>query len=160
MPKTLPTPDVECSGAELSALLGVSERTLRDLAAEGHVVKFGRSRYRRDASIRAYCDHLRGVASGRGGDEAVATLTAERARLAREQADTVALKRAALTGALIPAADVERRWRQVLASVRTRLMGVPSRVRQHLPHLALNDVQVLDRELRDALTELADGADA
>ncbi|MEN3232553.1 MULTISPECIES: hypothetical protein [Methylobacterium] len=160
MPKTLPTPDDECSGADLATLLGISERTLRDLAAAGHVVKSGRSRYRRDASITAYCAHLRGVASGRGGDAAVTTLTAERARLAREQADTAAIKRAALTGALIPAADVERRWRQVLASVRTRLMGVPSRVRQHLPHLTPTDVAALDRELRDALTELATDADA
>ena len=143
-------------GAELSTLLGVTERTLRQLADDGHVVKLGRSLYDRDASIRRYCEHLRGVAAGRGGDSAVAALTTERARLAKEQADTIALKRQALTGAMIPAVDVERRWRELLAGIRSRMLAVPSRVRQHLPHLTAADVATIDRETRDALTDASD----
>ena len=38
-------------------------------------------------SVRGYCHHLRKLATGRGCDAAVATATAERARLARAQAE-------------------------------------------------------------------------
>ena len=43
-------------------------------------------------TVRNYVRHLRGTASGRGGEEQVAALTTERARLAKEQADAQALK--------------------------------------------------------------------
>lgn len=50
-------------------------------------------------------------------------------------------------------ADVEDRF----ATVRTRILGVPSRVAQRLPALAAEVVPVIDDLLREALTELADG---
>lgn len=43
------------------------------------------------------------------------------------------------------------------AIVRTRILGVPSRVAQRLPKHAAEIVPVLEELLREALTELADG---
>lgn len=151
-----PLPDSTCSGAVLADLFGVEERTLRTLADEGKVVKVGRGRYDRDASIRLYVGHLRGVASGRGGDDQVANLTAERARLAKEQADNWAKRNALQDRDLVSGAEVGARWHAILASLRSRMMAVPSRCRHRLPHLTVTDVAALDRELRDALTEAAD----
>lgn len=145
------------SGPELADLLGVHERTIRDLAKDGFVVKVGRSAYDRDASIRKYITHLREVAAGRGGEAGVVTLTAERARLAREQADAAAIKNASARGELVPAAQVAATWRGILTGVRARFLAVPSRVRTALPHLSRTEVDVIEREVRDALTECANG---
>ncbi|NJO53788.1 MAG: DNA packaging protein [Bacteroidales bacterium] len=83
----------------------------------------------------------------------------ERDRLAREQADNMALKNAALRRELVPAAEVETRWSDILRRVRSRLLAVPSRVRQASPHLTARDIAALDGELRKALEDLADGND-
>lgn len=154
-PKGEPLPNT-CSGEVLADLFGITERTLRDLADDGKAVKVGRGLYDRDASIRLYVVHLRNVASGRGGDDHVANLTAERARLAKEQADSWAKRNAVAAGDLIPAAEVGPRWQAILAGVRSRMLAVPSRLRHRCPHLTATDVAALDRELRDALTEAAD----
>lgn len=84
----------------------------------------------------------------------------ERDRLAREQADNVALKNAALRRELVPAVEVEARWSDILRRVRSKVLSVPSRVRQNLPHLMLQDVAAFDAELRRALDELAGPQDA
>lgn len=138
---------------DLGALLGVSARTIRDLAQDGVVVKLDKGRYDRDASILSYCTRLREVAAGRGGESGVATLTAERARLAREQADAAALKNAALRGDMLSAADVTASWRAILTGVRSRLMAVASRVGARTPHLTRADIEIIDSEVREALEE-------
>jgi phage terminase Nu1 subunit (DNA packaging protein) len=43
--------------------------------------------------------------------------------------------------------------------VKTKILGVPSRVAQRLPHVSADDLRVIDDLLREALEELADGAD-
>jgi phage terminase Nu1 subunit (DNA packaging protein) len=83
----------------------------------------------------------------------------ERDRLAREQADNVALKNAALRRELVPATEVEDRWAGVLRRIRSKILAVPSRVRQASPHLTGHDIAALDAELRKALEDLADGND-
>ena len=69
----------------LADLFGVTVRTITDLAKRGIVVRAARG-YALAASVRRYCDHLRKLAIGRGGDEkAIASATIERGRLARAQ---------------------------------------------------------------------------
>lgn len=145
------------AGRALAQLIGVHERTIRDLADAGHVVKLGKATYDRDASILAYCTHLRETAAGRGGAAGVATLTAERARLAREQADSAALKNAAARGDMIAAADVKAKWIAILTGVRARILAVPSRVRSRAPHLARDEIEIIDSEIREALEEASNG---
>lgn len=93
-----------------------------------------------------------------GEERQQASLTAERARLAKEQADAAELKNAILRRDLVAASDVEREWSAILRKVRAAVMAVPSRMRQTLPHLTAHDVQVLDAELRRVLEELASDA--
>lgn len=84
----------------------------------------------------------------------------ERDRLAREQADNMALKNAALRRELVPSAEVEQRWSEVARRIRSKILSVPSRVRQQCPHFTQHDVGAIDGELRAALEELAGPADA
>lgn len=143
---------------ELADLFGISQQRVSVMVGEGTLVRSGRSAYPLAENVQRYTAHLREVASGRGGEDEIANLTAERARLAREQADGHALKNAIARGELIPAADVSARWEDVARRVRGRMLAVPSRVRARLPHLALADVETVDREVRDALGDIADGA--
>ncbi len=145
----------EVSGHELAAVLGVNDRTVRALNERGLVVKRGRGRYALLASVTAYVEHLRGIASGRGDEALVFDLTRERARLAKEQADKQALQNEALRGSLVSADDVKREWASVLRTVRSKLLSVPSRIRQSLAHLTAHDVEAIDAELRRTLEEIA-----
>lgn len=138
--------------------LGISERHLKDLVARGQLSR-EKSGFPLAATVRAYCGHLRGVASGRGGEEQVLELTAERARLAKEQADAHSLKNAVMRGELLDAAETEARWADMLRAFRSRLLAVPSRVRVRMAHMTVTDIEAVDREVRDALTELGGGDD-
>lgn len=144
------------TAAALADLFGVTTRTITDLAKRGIIVRAGRG-YALTASVHGYCDHLRKLATGRGGDQAIASATAERARLAREQADHIALKNAVARRKLVADADVETEWSGILRTVRAGMLAVPSRCQQRLPGLTAHDVSEIDREVRAALTELGEG---
>lgn len=74
------------------------------------------------------------VAAVRGGaglngtlaDGRVLDLNAERARLAREQADQTALKNARLRGELVPLAEVVAGWQMAIGRCRSLLLGIAS----------------------------------
>lgn len=140
-------------GKDLCDLLALSSGALTDLKKRGIAVHLGHDAYDLAATVRAYVQHLRGIASGRGGEEQTINLTAERARLAREQADAQALRNAALRGELVAAAEVERTWSDLLRQVRARILAVPARVRSALP-LDAAAIDTIDHELRQALEEL------
>lgn len=135
---------------EISALLGVTPTAIRELASQGVVKRLERGSYDLDASVTAYCAHLRQGASGRGGE-----LATERARLAREQADAAAMKNRQLRGELVSVAEVERVWKASVRTIRAGILALPTRVQQRLPHLTAFDVAEIDAEARTVLTELS-----
>ncbi|MEM7667224.1 MAG: hypothetical protein AAF250_15325 [Pseudomonadota bacterium] len=157
-----PDPVSECSAHELSEWLGLSARQIYRHETEGHVVKLGKNRFDLQASIRAYCEWLRDQAHyGRPATgTAKSALAEENLRLKREQADAVALKNAQARGELVPAGEVERAWAGVLRTVRAAMLSVAPRVQARLAHLSADDVSVIDREVRDALSETAESEDA
>jgi phage terminase Nu1 subunit (DNA packaging protein) len=48
-----------------------------------------------------------------------------------------------------------REWGGVLRTIRASMLAVPSRIGARLPHLDATDLDALDREIRDALGEVA-----
>jgi len=150
---------VHCiGGSDLCDLFDVTPPMLTQLVKRGIAVRLGRNSYDLEQSTRNYVTHLRGIASGRGGEEQNLTLTGERARLARAQADAQELKNGAIRAELVKATDVERRWADILRKVRARVLAVPSRLRQSLD-LKPAVIASIDRELRDALLELGNADD-
>ena len=154
-------PEGSVSAAVLAQLFDCDEKTIRNLANRGIVVKSGRGQFVASQSIRNYVRHLREVASGRGGEEKQTTLAEERARFARSQADHVALKIQILRGQMLEAAAVERTWGSFFSTVRARMLAIVTDIAQMLPHLTRNDIETIDRLIRDALNDAADniGAD-
>lgn len=147
--------EVAVTSSVLADWLGLSARAVQQHAKDGVLPRNAEGSFDLQTAVLAYCKHMRAVAAGRGG-AAQSTLTAERARLAREQADACALKNAVTRGELVEVAEAERAWADTMRQVRSCLLAVPSRVRQRLGHLTVADVEVIDREVRDALTEAGD----
>lgn len=153
------SPCHKVGGRDLCALLDLSSGALTDLKKRGIAVHLGHDSYDMEATVRAYVQHLRGIAAGWGSADQAAQLSVERARLAKEQADAHALKNAKLRGELVEAAEVERTWGDVLRQVRARILAVPSRLRADLSELTPRQIEAMDRALRDALTELGHADD-
>lgn len=141
------------SAADMAEVIGVSRRSVSEFSERGIIDRVGRNRFALQRSVKLYCEHLRAVAAGRGGD-GTQELTAERARLAKEQADATALKNAVARRDLVSTHQVEREWVAVCRKIRNAVLAVPSRVRQTLPHLTSFDVEQISRELRLTLTDL------
>lgn len=137
--------------SQLASLIGVSENRIRQLCNTGTLERGDDSKFDLRNSVRAYCSFLRETATGRGG----AGLAAQRERVAREQADALEMKNAAARRDLLPAAEIEAMWGKMCRAIRARFLAMPARLQQHLGHLTTHDLSVIDREIRDGLTELA-----
>jgi hypothetical protein len=100
--------DDEITSGAMQKLIGVNRVALNDLAKRG-IVKRGERKgtYAVEASVTAFCQHLRSMAASRGG-EAGADV---RARLGAAQADLAAEKVKAMRGEVLPTAEVEALWR-------------------------------------------------
>jgi phage terminase Nu1 subunit (DNA packaging protein) len=148
--------DSTVTGPDLAKLFGVDVRSISDLARAGHVVRVSKGRYDLVASVQNYTAHLRSLAMGRGGEPAIQAGTAARARLAAAQASLAETKARVLGGSLLEAEAVEREWSAILSAIRARLLAVPSRAAQRLPHMTAHDVGEIDHEIRAALQELGE----
>ena len=143
-------------GRDLCQLLDISPAMLTELKRRGIARHLGHDAWDLEETVRAYVQSLRQTASGRGGEQAALTLTGERARLARVQADAVELKNAQARGELVKVEEVTRAWSDILRTVRSRALAVSSRLRQSHA-LDAATAEAIDRELRAALTELGEG---
>lgn len=61
------------------------------------------------------------------------------------------------TGKLVPAAEVEREWADILSQVRTKLLGIPSQVKQAIPTLSVPEIAAIEGMVRAALEDLTRG---
>lgn len=78
-----------------------------------------------------------------------------RARSEYERANLLELERKQKEGLLLPAEQVEKVWANSVTIARTKLLGVPTRLRQRIPHLTLEEIAIAEELIREALEELA-----
>ena len=83
--------------------------------------------------------------------------TISRARSEYEKANLLELDRKTKEGLLLRREDVELAWGSAVNITRTRLLGVPSTAKQRIPHLEVEEVELLTTLIREALDELAAG---
>jgi hypothetical protein len=83
--------------------------------------------------------------------------TVSRARSEYEKANLLELDRKTKEGHLLRREDVEQAWGGAVNITRTRLLGVASTARQRIPHLEMEEVELITTLIREALEELAAG---
>lgn len=145
---------MDLSGAitqqQFGELIGVSQQAVSDLARRG-VLAEGETAAE---WLLAYCDHLREVAAGRGGEDGI-NLVKERALLAREQRIAKAMQNAERRGELAPVAVLE----QVLASTGAKigkiLATIKGEIRRRFPQLTSSDLAAVDAIVGKAMAQAA-----
>lgn len=152
-----PLSGTRCSKAELAAFLDITARRISQLVEDGVIKPAGRGpqAFNLAEATRAYCKFLSDTARGRLGDGD--PLKEQKIRQASEAADKLAMQNAQARGELVPAADVEAEWSTMLRGVRAAVLAVPSRFQSRVPTVTAHDLAELDREIRDALTEIGEG---
>lgn len=135
---------------EFGSLVGISQQAVSDLMFRG-VLKDGDPVGR---WLLDYCEHMRGVAAGRGGDDGV-ELTAARARLAKEQADKIAMQNAVTRGELAPAPLLEYTLARTGTKVTRILDTIPGLLRRRLPQLGADDVAAVAAVIAKARSAVA-----
>jgi hypothetical protein len=81
----------------------------------------------------------------------------ERALHEREKRLIAAMDRMEKARLLLPREEVDLAWGNAVNITRTRLLGVPSTAKQRIPHLEIEEVELLTTLIREALDELAAG---
>lgn len=135
--------DQVATQAEFGELVGVTQQAISDLMARG-VIAQGQPA---GTWLLAYCEHLRQTAAGRDPD---GQLAAERTRLAREQADRVALQNAMHRKEYVPVVLLEEVFANVSRQVATQLDAVLPEVLRRFPYLAGEPARFIEQRLASA----------
>jgi phage terminase Nu1 subunit (DNA packaging protein) len=99
-------------------------------------------------------------ATARGDGAALQAWREAKAKREAAEAELAQIKLAKEQGALVDAKAIEARIVDVFTRSRNKLLGVPSKLKQRLPHLSVEDVATVDEEIRECLEELADGVES
>lgn len=137
--------------AEFGQLVDITQQAVSDLFARG-VLTPGASA---QAWLHEYTRHLREIAAGRqsagGGD-----LVAERTRLAKEQADRIALQNAITKRELVPAGVLVELVSGIAAQVAVIFDALPGKIRREVPDLPSPALDAIARELAKGRNAVAD----
>ena len=140
------------SQQDIASHLDMSQQAVSELLEQ-----FGIDWKKADLSdIRvAYIRRLREAAAGRGGEGAVGELASERARLAREQADKIAMQNAVTRGELAPVALIEEVLTKAASKVAGVLDAIPGMIRRRVPLLTADDIDLIAGEVAKARNTVA-----
>lgn len=143
------------SMTEVAAHLHMDLQTFRKLIDRGVITKQERGSYDAEQVRKEYILHIREVAAGRfkAGE---LDLQAERARLAKEQADAKEMENAVERGDLVYIEDVAKQVEGQMTKVRTKLLAIPTKYAPELHAMATaREVQLaLEEAITEALNEL------
>ena len=89
--------------------------------------------------------------------EAVPDYHDSRARSEFEKANLLELDRKAKEVLLLPTDQVEKVWANAVTIARTKLLAIPTRARQRIPHLSLEEVAIVEELIRETLEDLSSG---
>lgn len=151
---------ITVNAAVLSDLIGVSERRIRQLAAEGIIKRAAKGRYNLLESIKNFILQLRLSADAATMDNPDGELdfNEEKALHERVKRHIAELKYQTMKGELHKAEDVQKVMVDMLTAFKTRILNIPSKVSPILANRSeigyIKDV--LTKEVLEALNELKD----
>ena len=140
------------SAATLADWIGLTANRVHALARAGTIPRREDGRFDLRAAVRAYCEFTRSNARGRTVAEP--DLKDAKLKLAREQADKLAIANARARGDLVEASRVATEWASILTDVRAGVLAIPQRVAGRLG-LDRSATAKLDEEVRAVLDGIA-----
>lgn len=93
--------------------------------------------------------------SAGGPDTNYATARAHKEHYLAKQAE---LDYREAAGKLVPVETIQKEWSSVAASVRTKVLGIPSKAKQRIPDLTHDQFLAIEKLVRESLEDLAEGA--
>lgn len=158
--KTTDISAITVNSATLEKILQVSDRRIRQLAEENIIVRVSKGRYRLMESISNYILTLK-VSMEAGNSQSVdgeLNLDEEKAIHERVKRHISELKLKTMQGELHKSEDVERVMTDMLISIKSKLLSMPSKLAPML--VARNDIDFIKRtisaEVLEVLNELKD----
>lgn len=158
--KTTDISAITVNSATLEKILQVSDRRIRQLAEENIIVRVSKGRYRLMESISNYILTLK-VSMEAGNSQSVdgeLNLDEEKAIHERVKRHISELKLKTMQGELHKSEDVERVMTDMLVSIKSKLLSMPSKLAPML--VARNDIDFIKRtinsEVLEVLNELKD----
>lgn len=158
--KTTDISAITVNSATLEKIIGVSDRRIRQLAEENIIIRAAKGRYKLMDSISNYILTLK-VAIESGNSESPdgeIDLEEEKAIHERVKRHISELKLQTMKGDLHKSEDVERVMTDMLVSIKTKLLSMPTKLAPIL--VSRNNIDfvrnTINREVLDALNELKD----
>jgi len=133
-----------------AGLIGVSEMAISDLKRRG-VISEGQTL---GEWLNSYCAHIREFAAGRAtnGDLDLAT---ERAKLAKEQHERIAMQNAVTRREIGPIAALEQGLSDCMARVASKLETIPGKLKLTNDKLTADDLDQVSTVLADVRNDIA-----
>ncbi len=142
---------------EVANHLGISPTRVSQLKSAGILPEARRRANNLTACRRAYLEHLREIAAGRGSKDGAVDLVAERARLTKAQAEKCERENAVAEGRFLARDKFHFMVTSAFARVRAKLLALPSRMAPLLaPEMTPAEAQAMLKDVvYQALDELA-----
>lgn len=135
--------DAHMSQAEFGELVGVSQQAISSLLVRNVLSPDGSA----GQWLREYCSNLREVAAGRSSSDGSFDLVEERARLAKEQADRIAMQNAERRHELAPVEAMEMVLAAVGVKVGKILDTIPGLVRRRVPGICSDVIEAIESDI-------------
>ena len=126
-------------------LVGISQPAVSDLVSRG-ILRDGESAQQ---WLWSYTSHLREMAAGRATEGGL-DLATERARLASEQADRVAMQNAVTRRDLAPVAFMEACLAQVGRQIASKLEAIPVNLKMRSTSISEQDLTFVEQAISEA----------
>lgn len=158
--KTTDISAITVNSAALEKIIGVSDRRIRQLAEENIIIRAAKGRYKLMDSVTNYILTLKVQMEANNADslDGEIDLEEERAIHERVKRHISELKLQTMKGELHKSEDVERVMMDMLASVRAKLLSMPTKLAPIL--VSRGDIDfvrnTINREVMEALNELKD----
>ena len=137
----------------VATLLKLTERRVQQLVKDGILPRPVKGIYEPIACIHGYIDYLKKLAAGNGE----LSLTDERTRLTKYQADLAELELRKAHGELLETKIAMQLWAEVVSSTRQRLLGLPTRLAPVIVQLkTIPEIKdTVENTIQEVLNELA-----
>lgn len=126
--------------SELAAIVGKSDRWIRQLHSEGVLKQVSRGRFILGESVQSYIEHVSG-----GKDDGRPRLNDEKTEHERLKKEKTALELQKLRGELHATKDVEMLVSDLIITTKAKLQAIPSKL---APKLDQEPAAIIEREIR------------